>query len=66
MRQHQHAARASEVLAEGPEGKGHSAHCKKEQSGMGTNQPCALPNAEAAVMAIRQLRMLYATLMDKV
>ena len=53
MRQRQHAARASEVLAEGPEGKGHSAHCKKRQSGVGISQPCAVPNAEAADMAIQ-------------
>ena len=53
MRQRQHAARVSEVLAEEPEGRGHSAHCKKEQSGVGISQPCAVPNADTAVMAIQ-------------
>ncbi len=32
-------------------GQGRSAHCKREQSGMGTSQPCAMTETETAAMA---------------
>jgi hypothetical protein len=35
------------------QGQGHSAHCKREQSGMGSSQPCTMPETEAAAMAIQ-------------
>ena len=34
-------------------GKGHSAHCKREQSGMGSSQPCTVTETEVAALAIQ-------------